>query len=94
MLRDYIMQAGQECIVVRNDEKSIEEISGLDFDSIVISPGPKTPSEAGITMDLGAETYTGHLSGASGYWGVFRFIPSHSQSAYAWQDEHNATYRP
>jgi anthranilate synthase/aminodeoxychorismate synthase-like glutamine amidotransferase len=52
MLRDYIMQAGQECIVVRNDEKSIEEISGLDFDSIVISPGPKTPSEAGITMDV------------------------------------------
>ncbi|MCW3124783.1 MAG: anthranilate synthase, component [Bacteroidetes bacterium] len=52
MLRDYIMQAGQECIVVRNDEKTMEEINSLDFDSIVISPGPRTPSEAGITMDV------------------------------------------
>lgn len=52
MLRDYIIQAGQECVVVRNDEKSIEEISKIDFDSIVISPGPRTPSEAGITMEV------------------------------------------
>ena len=50
MLRDYIMQAGEECIVVRNDEKTIEEISALKFDSIVISPGPKSPAEAGITL--------------------------------------------
>ena len=52
MLRDYIMQAGELCIVVRNDEKTIEEIATLHFDSIVISPGPKSPTEAGITSEV------------------------------------------
>jgi len=49
-LYDYILQCGQECRVVRNDEMTIEEIERLDFSSAVISPGPKTPKEAGITM--------------------------------------------
>lgn len=52
LLRDYIMQAGQECIVVRNDEKNISEISAMEFDSIVISPGPKSPVDAGITFEV------------------------------------------
>lgn len=50
MLRDYIFQAGLECTVVRNDEMSLDEMEALDFSSAVISPGPKTPHEAGITM--------------------------------------------
>ena len=49
-LRDYILQLGLECKVIRNDEMSTDEISKLDFSSAVISPGPKTPREAGITM--------------------------------------------
>lgn len=52
MLRDYIRQAGEECIVVRNDEKTIADIAALSFDSIVISPGPKAPVDAGITIDM------------------------------------------
>lgn len=48
-LRDYILQLGLPCRVVRNDEMSLEEIAGLDFAAAVISPGPKTPAEAGIT---------------------------------------------
>lgn len=51
-LYDYILQLGQQCTVVRNDEMSVEEIVALNFSSIVISPGPKTPKEAGITMQL------------------------------------------
>jgi anthranilate synthase/aminodeoxychorismate synthase-like glutamine amidotransferase len=51
-LYDYILQLGQQCTVVRNNEMSIEEIAALNFSSIVISPGPKTPKEAGITMQL------------------------------------------
>ena len=51
-LYDYILQLGQQCLVVRNDEMSLEQISALNFSSIVISPGPKTPKEAGITMQL------------------------------------------
>ncbi|MFN8299089.1 MAG: aminodeoxychorismate/anthranilate synthase component II [Chitinophagales bacterium] len=48
-LRDYILQLGLPCRVVRNDEMSLEEIAKLDFAAAVISPGPKTPAEAGIT---------------------------------------------
>src|ERR1019366_9091208 len=49
-LRDYVLQLGHECRVVRNDELSLNEIASLDFSSAIISPGPKTPHEAGITM--------------------------------------------
>jgi|ERR1043165_340803 anthranilate synthase/aminodeoxychorismate synthase-like glutamine amidotransferase len=51
-LRDYILQLGNQCTVVRNDEMSLDEIAKLHFDSAIISPGPKTPHEAGITMDF------------------------------------------
>jgi anthranilate synthase component 2 len=52
MLRDYVLQCGQECRVVRNDELTIEQIVAIHFDSIIISPGPGTPAEAGITLDV------------------------------------------
>ena len=52
MLRDYLAQCGEECKVVRNDELSIEAIEQLDFDKIVLSPGPRSPAEAGITLAL------------------------------------------
>ena len=52
MLRDYVMQCGQECYVVRNDEMTIAQIGKINFDSIIISPGPKSPADAGITMDV------------------------------------------
>lgn len=49
-LRDYVLQLGKTCVVVRNNEMSLEEISTLPFSSALISPGPKTPHQAGITM--------------------------------------------
>jgi len=49
-LRDYVLQCGKECRVIRNNEMSLEEIEKLNFSSVIISPGPKTPNEAGITM--------------------------------------------
>lgn len=50
ILRDYILQCSKECVVVRNDEMSLTEIEKLNFSSAVISPGPKTPHKAGVTM--------------------------------------------
>ena len=38
--------------VVRNDKISIEEIRQMDPERIILSPGPKSPAEAGICMDL------------------------------------------
>lgn len=49
-LRDYILQCGKECRVIRNDEMSLDEIEQLNFSSAIISPGPKTPHQAGITI--------------------------------------------
>jgi anthranilate synthase/aminodeoxychorismate synthase-like glutamine amidotransferase len=51
-LRDYVLQLGPECKVVRNDEMTVEELAKLDFSSAIISPGPKTPRDAGITMQF------------------------------------------
>jgi anthranilate synthase/aminodeoxychorismate synthase-like glutamine amidotransferase len=51
-LCDYFKQLGQEILVIRNDEKSLSEIENLNFDGIVISPGPGIPKNAGILMAL------------------------------------------
>lgn len=51
-LFDYLSQLNQKTIVIKNDELSIEEIRQLNFDNILLSPGPKTPIEAGVTMDV------------------------------------------
>ncbi len=52
LLRDYLLQLQAPCHVIRNDEKSIEEIRSLQPDAIVISPGPETPDKAGILLPL------------------------------------------
>jgi len=57
-LRDYILQLGLECKTIRNDEMSLNELEDLNFSSAVISPGPKTPAEAGITMKFIARFYS------------------------------------
>lgn len=51
-LVQYLGQLGEETIVYRNDEIGIEEIEKLDPDAIFLSPGPCTPKEAGITVDV------------------------------------------
>ena len=51
-LVQYLAEIGQEVKVVRNDKISIEEINKLNPQYIVISPGPCTPNEAGISLRL------------------------------------------
>lgn len=51
-LLDYIQQLGKACKVIRNDEMTLQEIENINFESIVISPGPCIPETSGITMDL------------------------------------------
>lgn len=52
ILQDYILQTGNDCKVYRNDELSVEELKALQPERIIISPGPETPRQAGITMDV------------------------------------------
>ena len=51
-LYQYLSELGAEVEVVRNDAVSIEEIDAMAPDRIVISPGPCTPAEAGISTDV------------------------------------------
>ena len=48
----YLEQLGAEVVVKRNDELSAADAMALAPDSVVLSPGPCTPNEAGICMDL------------------------------------------
>ena len=50
-LVQYLGELGAEVVVRRNDELSADEIPALNPDRIVISPGPCTPNEAGISLE-------------------------------------------
>nr|WP_313903034.1 aminodeoxychorismate/anthranilate synthase component II [Gilliamella apicola] len=47
---DYLCRAGAEVMVIKNDEKSIDELNQLSFSKMVISPGPGIPDNAGISL--------------------------------------------
>jgi anthranilate synthase/aminodeoxychorismate synthase-like glutamine amidotransferase len=51
-LVQYIGEMGHEVVVRRNDQTTLEEIEQLRPERIVISPGPCTPQEAGISIDV------------------------------------------
>lgn len=51
-LVQYLGQMGEEVLVYRNDEISVGEIRELNPDAIFLSPGPCSPREAGITVDV------------------------------------------
>lgn len=48
----YFEELGEEVIVYKNDEITIEIINEMNCHGIVISPGPKSPKEAGISLDI------------------------------------------
>ena len=51
-LVQYLGELGQDVRVYRNDKITLKEIESLKPEKIVISPGPCTPKEAGISVDL------------------------------------------
>ncbi|MFQ6027260.1 MAG: anthranilate synthase component II [Dehalococcoidia bacterium] len=51
-LYQYLSELGAEVITVRNDKITLEEIEGMSPEGIVISPGPCTPREAGVSNDV------------------------------------------
>ncbi len=59
-LVQYFGELGAEVKVVRNDEINVAGIEGLAPERIVISPGPCTPNEAGISVAT-IEAFAGHL---------------------------------
>ncbi len=52
ILQHYLLQTGHECAVYRNDEITLQQLITLNPGRIIISPGPETPLQAGITMQV------------------------------------------
>ena len=51
-LVQYLGELGAEIEVRRNDQTTLEEVERMSPERIVISPGPKTPTEAGVCLEL------------------------------------------
>ena len=52
ILAQYLGELGHNPIVLRNDKLTTDGVSDLDPDTILISPGPGTPDDSGISMEL------------------------------------------
>lgn len=59
-LVQYFGELGADVKVVRNDEITIDEIAALAPEKIVLSPGPCTPTEAGVSIDT-IKTFAGKI---------------------------------
>ena len=64
-LYQYLSELGADVEVVRNDQATVEDIDVMSPDKIVISPGPGTPRDAGISVPL-----VRHLAGKTPILGV------------------------
>ncbi|AQY49680.1 anthranilate synthase, amidotransferase component [Listeria weihenstephanensis FSL R9-0317] len=51
-LYQYLLELGKEVQVVKNDQITLDEVCEINPESIVISPGPGTPDDAGISLAL------------------------------------------
>ncbi len=91
-LVQYLGELGAELEVVRNDHASVDELLKSDWDAVVVSPGPCTPDEAGISVEAmrrfpeaGIPTLgvcLGHQSLAQAFGGrVIRHVPVHGKTA-------------
>ncbi len=59
-LVQYLGELKAEVVVKRNDQVTLDEIESMSPDHIMISPGPCTPNEAGISLEV-IKTYAGKL---------------------------------
>jgi anthranilate synthase/aminodeoxychorismate synthase-like glutamine amidotransferase len=96
-LVQYLGELGAEVGVVRNDKATVEELRSLEPDRLVVSPGPCTPKEAGISVEAVrsfAEAGTpvlgvclGHQSLVEAFGGkVIRGDPIHGKDAEVQHD--------
>ncbi len=93
-LYQYFCELGAEVLVRRNDALTLEEIAALAPEKIVISPGPCTPDEAGISLAVirhyaGKTPLLASVSGIRRSPGVWRDYRA-GGPGHAWQ---NLAYR-
>lgn len=49
---EYFNILGKKLTIYKNDEITIEELENIEFETIILSPGPSNPDNAGITLDI------------------------------------------
>ena len=92
-LVQYLGELGADLEVVRNDAATVDELLGRNYDRVVVSPGPCTPNEAGISIEVvrrfpeaGVPTLgvcLGHQSLAQAFGGrVVRATPVHGKTTF------------
>jgi anthranilate synthase/aminodeoxychorismate synthase-like glutamine amidotransferase len=90
-LVQYLGELGAQLEVVRNDAASVDDLLERTWDRVVVSPGPCTPNEAGISVEVmrrfpeaGVPTlgvFLGHQSLAQAFGGrVVRHLPVHGKT--------------
>src|SRR3954451_12420537 len=90
-LVQYLGEMGCDLEVVRNDRATVEDLLGRGFERVVVSPGPCTPAEAGISVEVmrrfpesgvpALGVCLGHQSLAQAFGGeVMRHEPVHGKS--------------
>ena len=96
-LVQYLGEMGCELEVVRNDRATVDDLLGRGYDRVVVSPGPCTPDDAGITLEVvrrfpeaGVPTLgvcLGHQALAQAFGGeVVRHEPVHGKTTTAEHD--------
>jgi anthranilate synthase/aminodeoxychorismate synthase-like glutamine amidotransferase len=96
-LVQYLGEMGCDLEVVRNDRATVEDLRGRGFDRVVVSPGPCTPDEAGISVEVmrrfpeagvpALGVCLGHQSLARAFGGdVIRHEPVHGKTTTAEHD--------
>ena len=80
-LVQYIGQIEPNLLIKRNDEITLDEIERINPTKIVISPGPCTPKEAGISIELIKNTTVPLLGVCLGHQSIGAFWWEHYQSS-------------
>ncbi len=98
-LARYLRQLGQEVVVVRNDQITVRDIKRHLPSAIVISPGPGTPDDAGICLNVVSELHPhipmlgvclGHQVICQAFGGTIRrTTPVHGRSGQVWHRGHS-----
>lgn len=60
-LVQYLQVCGAEVTVYRNDAITLEGVLGMGADAVLLSPGPSTPRESGVCLDVGKSALDGQL---------------------------------
>jgi anthranilate synthase/aminodeoxychorismate synthase-like glutamine amidotransferase len=90
-LVQYLGELGAEPVTIRNDAAAVDELLAGDWDRVVVSPGPCTPNEAGISVEVmrrfpqvgvpSLGVCLGHQALAQAFGGrVVRHLPVHGKA--------------